>query len=286
MPIDLTAGIIGITALSVLGFMFGRQINSQRPTQRPIRFPIALLLALLFAWSLSGNLSWALLLPDASVVSWANIMPILLCLTAGLASASRALEGTPRAATIVALILLAIGYAVTPLARPMLVPAIVAANSRWSGDICLQSHPSTCGPAAAATLLRLADIPANERNLAEACLTSRQGTEPLGLYRGVAAVASQYGRQPRVASSNPESWTDRGQLPNIALVRLPTGPSSDPLQRLLGPRGEGHAVVVLGRSADGQWAIADPAFGRTHWTDEEFRRRFTGDAIYLLSKIR
>jgi hypothetical protein len=50
---------------------------------------------------------------------------------------------------------------------------------------------------------------------------------------------------------------------------------------LLGPRSEGHAIVVLGRDVHGNWLIADPAFGTTSWTDDQFQSRFTGDAIYL-----
>jgi hypothetical protein len=50
---------------------------------------------------------------------------------------------------------------------------------------------------------------------------------------------------------------------------------------LLGPRSEGHAIVVIGQDAEGNWEIADPAFGKTTWSREEFLGRFTGDAIYL-----
>ncbi len=65
---------------------------------------------------------------------------------------------------------------------------------------------------------------------------------------------------------------------------LPTPSSTGSLRNLLGPQGEGHAVVVLGRDPEGSWIIADPAFGKTSWTDQVFRDRFTGDAIYLDSK--
>jgi hypothetical protein len=43
-------------------------------------------------------------------------------------------------------------------------------------------------------------------------------------------------------------------------------------------------VVVLQRDAEGTWIIADPAFGKTSWSDQVFRDRFTGDAIYLDNK--
>ena len=91
-----------------------------------------------------------------------------------------------------------------------------------------------------------------------------------------------------MAQPEPSEWASSGQLPNISLVRL--GGSADASTSstrvgssrwLLGPRSEGHAVVVLGRDPRGNWLIADPAFGTTKWTDQQFRERFTGDAIYL-----
>jgi hypothetical protein len=115
-------------------------------------------------------------------------------------------------------------------------------------------------------------------------LTSRHGTEPLGLFRGL-AIASEHRRlYPKVAATNPQRWPELGQLPNVALISFPNetaksagiGPRSR--NRILGPS---HAIVVLGKTDSGRWMIADPAFGRTTWTDHEFRSRFSGDAIYL-----
>ena len=281
MPFDLAAGIVGITALSVLGYIAGQKINSNRRSTQPVRFLVSLLFALLFAWSLSGSLGWAVIMPDASVVTWSNLMPVLLCFTAGLASRAPGLTSWRRPAVIAPLSMLAIGYALMPAVRPLVVPAQMSRSTTWNGDICLQSHPATCAPAAATTLLRLKGIQADEAAMGAACLTSRHGTEPLGLYRGLTAVARKRGYAARVAGSHPSDWIDRGQLPCIALVRFKQTHSQRPLERLLGPRGEGHAVVILGRDDDGDWQIADPAFGKTTWSDEDLQRRFTGDAIYL-----
>ena len=38
-------------------------------------------------------------------------------------------------------------------------------------------------------------------------------------------------------------------------------------------------------ASDGSWIIADPAFGKATWSDQEFRDRFTGDAIYVAGKL-
>ena len=139
-------------------------------------------------------------------------------------------------------------------------------------------------------MLRLSGIEAGEQDLVRACLTSSCGTEPLGLYRGL-ALSTRGPLVPRVAHSNPLDWDRRGELPNIALVRFdPPDREDHALARharlgssrwLLGPRSEGHAIVVLGQDGDGNWEIADPAFGKTTWSREDFLGRFTGDAIYL-----
>jgi ABC-type bacteriocin/lantibiotic exporter with double-glycine peptidase domain len=78
-------------------------------------------------------------------------------------------------------------------------------------------------------------------------------------------------------------------LPNVSLVRFedPEGTTQaglSPAKFFAGTQGEGHAIVVYGRDPRGNWIILDPAFGRTLWSDETFRQRFTGDAISLSRK--
>jgi hypothetical protein len=282
MPFDLLAGILLIAALSVLACIAARRLQSDAAFLGTAAFLTSLFLALLYAWTFSGKLGWAAVLPAGWVLVGCNLMPVLLSFTAGLASKTAGLARWHRPATIVALVWLATAYAITPMMRPLLAPIQLARQTTWLGELCLQSHSSSCAPAAAATLLRLNEIEADEQALSDACLTSRQGTEPLGLYGGLAATSYAFGLRPHVASSDPNDWMERNQLPNIALVRLSSSPEVGSLRRLLGPRAEGHAVVVLGRDRRGNWSIADPAFGTTTWSDPQFRDRFTGDAIYLV----
>ena len=279
---ELASGVLLIFALSVLAFAAGRQIRERRVSQC---FFAALIASLLFAWMLSGKLLWASLLPNPAVVFLSNLMPVLLGFAAGLASSASALSRFSRPSATLAFVALSVAYVVTPYARPILYPVEVASQTAWRGDVCLQSHSSTCAPAAAVTLLALDGVPTTEREMVEACLTSERGTEPLGLYRGVAIAAHRAGFAAKVAKSEPALWDQMSHLPNISLVQLdPTAQSNTP-RRLLGPRGgEGHAVVVMGRDAAGNWRIADPAFGMTTWTDEQFRSRFTGDAIYIVAR--
>jgi hypothetical protein len=84
-----------------------------------------------------------------------------------------------------------------------------------------------------------------------------------------------------VADTDPSLWPAKDQLPNLAVVRFAPQGGDGPVRRLLGRGREGHAVVVHSRTADGRWRVADPAVGWRSWSDREFRRVFTGEAIYL-----
>lgn len=281
-----TAEFYVIGLLAILAIAVGSWVSGHLDRARPYAMAVCLIGSFGYAWILSGRLGWFATLPAAAVVLWSNLMPILLSFTAGLAYRSQRLPSWRRPVTIGLFAMLALAFIVTPMLRATLTPLKLDSQSTWHDGVCLQSHPASCGPAAAATLMQLHGIHSTERALAKLCYTSQQGTEPLRLFSGLMAASRSKSVLPAVASPNPDRWAVQNQLPNIALVQFEAFQSerpnlSQPIHRLLGPRGEGHAVVVLGRTDSGNWLIADPAFGKTTWTSEQFRDRFTGDAIYL-----
>jgi predicted double-glycine peptidase len=277
---DLILAMISIMSLSVLMYLAGQNVSDRICKTRPWVFLEILSLSLVFSWCFSGRLIWAAAIPVSGVVYWSNLMPVLLAFAAGLACQTPGLKTWRRPVTVILLAVIAVAHWLLPVARPLVAPAHVAQQTQWRDGVCLQSHPSTCGAAAAATLLHLDGLPVSERAMVQACLTSRHGTEPLGVYRGLKLGTQGFNRQVKVASENPGDWISRKQLPNVALVRFARSNDSGSIRWLLGPRGDGHAVVVLGHQ-DGQWLLADPAIGRVRWSEQDFRRRFTGDAIYL-----
>ena len=284
MGLDMLIGIVGITSLSVLAYVAGRRIGKSVSSRRPLLFVQSILLSLAFAWTLEGKLSWAVAIPNSAAICWSNFMPVLLGFTAGLARWSSSLGEFKRPLVAGVLGCIAAAYILVPVVRPIAAPANVNPSEvNWIDGICLQSHPSTCGAASAATLLHRHGVQATESEMIDACLTSRAGTVPLGLYRGIALKADQSGRRAGIASREPSEWNRLGQLPNVALVQFDSPAGNRSPSRLLGPHGEGHAVTVIGRADDGRWIIGDPAVGQIYWNDEEFRSYFTGDAIYLKS---
>lgn len=208
-------------------------------------------------------------------------MPLILALTAGIASTMSALRGWHRPATVIGLLSLMAAYTLTPILRPQFSPAVTAFASTWQDGVCLQSHPATCAPAAAATLLELAGVRSSENAMVAPCLTSNRGTEPLGLFRGLAIATVGEKVRPVIASSDPDTWVHGKQLPNIALVEFETAESDGAEGHFFGPQSDGHAVVIRGRDPHGNWIVLDPAFGRTLWTPSTFASLFTGDAIFL-----
>ena len=268
-----------ITTISGLAFRAGRKISSTY--QRALLFGLSLVFCATFSWFYAGNLVWANVLPTAGVIHWANFVPIFIAFVVGISSVSVQLQSWRRPLTVSLLSFIGLAYLLVPLARPLLSPVDIAVQSIWSEGVCMQSHESTCGAAAAATLLRMKGVDANEHQMVDACLTSVHGTEPLGLYRGLSVGTRNHEATAKVASANPSLWQDKGQVPCVALVKFDESDHAARVRWLLGPRGEGHAIVVIGLQADGMWSIADPAVGLVSWSNEDLRRRFTGDAIYL-----
>lgn len=283
---DLGIAIVGIAFISGLALLAGRRLSLTVYRTRPLLFALCLAFALVFAHWYFERLVWAVAMPWASVLCWANFLPVVLAFAAGLASEVRAIRTGLRSITTYGLLAVAVVFLTLPIARPLLFPIELSSQCHWVEGVCLQSNESSCGPAAAATLLfqtghLLNESRVGEQRLSEACLTSRQGTSTLGLFRGLQLSVSHLGGSAAVASRDPEEWMRRGQLPNLAVVSFEENSAPAQVHRFMGAASESHALVVHSRTLNGGWRIADPASGWRTWSDEEFRDVFTGDAIFV-----
>lgn len=278
---ELAFAVLVMTVLTLLAYRIGNryEVKSQRCEHAVLLGMIGL--AFLLGWSYFGRLVWAETIQSSSVLCWSNLTPIALGFVGGLVGHTRGLRCGLRPIAVATFMALAIGFVATPVARPVFFPLDLPLQSEWKNGVCLQSHESSCAPAAAATLLQHYDIPASESTLAEACLSSRLGTAPLGLYRGLKSIADEHGYAAKVAGRDPSQWIAAGQLPLVAVVQFPTSSGSAIENRFLGKRFSGHAVTVMGRTDGGRWLIGDPAIGRLSWSDAALRSRFTGEAIFL-----
>lgn len=278
------AALIALAAIAAL--VAGRSLSSHLGKSRTPLFACLVILTTLYASIWAGRIEIIAVFPHSSAVLLSNLTFVLVCFLAGFAWEIPGVPSLRGGIVLATLVLLGGVFLFAPFLRPLLMPIELEATSRWRGDVCLQTHDASCGPAAAATLLRLHGIRTDERSMATVCLTSRAGTEPLALYRGLGLSTSDTNLRPRLASRRPEEWSRLNQFPVLAMVSPPVAPTIPPsragrLQKLLGRSSEGHAVVVLGRLADGDYLIGDPASGPRVWDPHVMAHYFSGQAIYL-----
>ena len=155
-----------------------------------------------------------------------------------------------------------IGAGVLPYLKPVLGPLPDSAfTETWKDGVCMQSTPSTCGPATVSTILKRLGAEASEREAARAAHTYAGGTEAWYLARYV----REKGFSPRFVFGRPFSVA--AGLP--AMVGTQIG-------------GVGHFVAIL--AADGDTlTIADPLSGEERMTMADFQRRyqFSGFAMVV-----
>ncbi len=193
---------------------------------------------------------------------WADLLPALGGLSCGVLAGvmHQRRQGRDRAwlrvgAGLVVLLLL------VSFAKPWLTlvrPAVI--RDEWRGGVCLQSTPSTCGPCAAATVLRALGVPAKESELAHEARASRTGTQNWMLARALRR------RGLEVAFDAPERL-DAVAAPAVVGVFLSSG--------------AGHFVAWLGER-DGRYVVGDPLEGELVLTPEEFARRYRFGRFALL----
>jgi hypothetical protein len=150
-----------------------------------------------------------------------------------------------------------IGPYLKPVVRP---PQWDQFQDRWAEEVCLQTSESSCGPACAATLLRLLGKPATEKQIAQESYTSRHGTENWYLAR-----------------------TLRSHGAKVKFARLPDLNQAWPFPAIAGVRLEntGHFIVILGRDGD-QYVIGDPIGGKHAQSQEAWRQTYQFTGFFLL----
>ena len=130
----------------------------------------------------------------------------------------------------------------------------------------MQSSESSCGPASAATLLRLAGVTATEQEIARASYTTRRGTENWYLIRTMRRLGLQVDYRIQAADVN--------ALPYPAIVGV----------RLNGSIGPGHFIAVLGKSGD-KYIMGDPMRGREEVEAKELLHRYYFTGFSMVAEI-
>jgi len=162
----------------------------------------------------------------------------------------------------------------------------------WRNGVCLQTSPSSCSAASAATLLHAFGIDATEPEMAEICLTREDGTSMLGVYRGLCRKTERTDLRVNVIAHGSIAELRRivAQTPILLSVGLDRWPSPD-----IDPRyqrdwgwvpGMHHAVVLFGILPDGRLDVGDPSVGREKWRATSLDVLWHGQALYLAKQPR
>lgn len=240
----------------------------------------------LHAYVLLDNPLLARWLPFSNLVVVGNWSPLAAAFLAGLAW-RRIPGGIPRKyVLLVPLMGLCLYRAYGPLAGEP-----PRCGDLWERGVVLQSSPSSCSAAAAATLLSAHGIPATEREMAELCLTRQWGTSNHGLYRGLKLKTGGTKYAVETFSGTAKELLERMDGPVLLLVRLEEGADVDPkYQSQWGwLPGVTHAVVffkvgveVDGGTHPGLLDMGDPATGREAWTAKAIDDLWHGVGIRLV----
>ncbi len=176
-------------------------------------------------------------------------------------------EQTPRLKKVIGRFfvpfLLLLCVAVPYLKQIFLRPDWNAFQDRWSAGVCLQTSEASCGPAAAATLLRHFGGEATERMLAVESFTTRRGTENWYLVRAL----RKRGLDLKYVMVAP--GVERVLFPSIAGVRLNEA------------GGAGHFITVFERRQE-KFVIGDPLIGREELSPAELNERYAFTGFYLI----
>jgi hypothetical protein len=154
-----------------------------------------------------------------------------------------------------------------------------------NGRLYFQTTNSTCSAAAAATLLSLYNIPSDEQEMAELCLT-REGTTWKGLFRGLILKTRTSPWSVEVFHSSVEELMTEDDLPVVLCTRLHLDhPFATQYEREWGwIPGTSHSVVLIACVRPGEYIVHDPVAGKEVWTEEDLRALWSGDGMRLVAR--
>ena len=280
---DLIAGTLILLAVSAGLFFGGLAVARRCPAACSAAVGAAgAVFIVVFGLGVHGTLLVAQVVPFSGALVLGNWIPPAAALLAGVLVGRRGLPRWRRG--LFALLLLAAAWYTVACNFLRLPPP---ARDRWARQrVCLQSTAASCSPCAAATLLRHYGIETGEREMINLCLTRRQGTPSLGLYRGLKLKARASGWDVEVVRCSVEDLCGELSEPVLLRFRLPeeAGAAPEFLERWGWAPDAGHAVVLYRICADGRAETGDPAVGIHKITPEALQARWRGEGLRLVRR--
>lgn len=283
MGSDLIGGLVVKLLLAAAVFAIClRYLKSARPVVLNGLAVVAVLGGTASALWLRDSAWWAQALPHGSVVVLAGLEPEWLAVLAAAAWRTLAQRRVRRSLVVAALLVLGLWCLLRPVSAAR---AQVRERDVWEDGVCMQTSPSSCSAASAATLLAWHGIAATEAELAGLCLTTERGTPFLCLYRGllVKTRGSSWGVTVVRGSMSDLRLAAAPGSPLLLSVGLPRGGVEDlRYERDWGwARGQRHAVVLFRFLPDGLVEMGDPSVGRERWNEGGVATLWRGSALCL-----
>lgn len=257
-------------ALGVLCFWLGHRLQSRAQSIQvraiPWTFAIsAALPGIIFAAYYTKLLGEPLWLYRFRALPGSELTAAGLGLLAGMIQACRTTSPTLKKLTsAIGVPLIAAFVLCAPYLKPMLRPLRLPDSANQPTDgVCRQSTPSTCGPASAVTLAKLAGVDLDEHQLARECFTSERGTENWYLARAL----RQHGLKAEFLELSP----DTAELPNPAIAGAVLS------------YGTGHFIPILGKEGT-NYIVGDPMQGREVKSLADLHAEYHFTGFFLIVK--
>lgn len=149
---------------------------------------------------------------------------------------------------------------IAPHLKPLLAPVSSHRFSNsWQDEICMQSTPSSCGAASAATIFRSLGISLSEQDVAQECFTYCGGTE--NWYIARAFRRRGYAVNYRIEATFPSDL----KTPAIAGVRI---------------GGVGHFIAIMDK-VNGKYVTGDPLIGRQDILADKIMTKFNFTVFFM-----
>lgn len=276
---DIYLSLILVTALSLSLSLISYRVFATRTTSVRASIAAVTMIVLFAALYNSESPHWAILCPLATLPIWVKASYLLpTAFLSGLAP-SPGLSKKRGMALGALLWLVAFGLSFRSFLEPT-----PKSRHHWRDDCCVQSHQSTCGAAAAATLLAKHGLTATEKEMVSLCLTKESGTTFFGIYRGlkIKTEGSPWAVEAFVCD---EATLYQEKAPALLSVWLEPGQERDPrYESEWGWReGSRHAIVL--NSRDGDFVnISDPAIGNERWGIHSMKVLWHGVGLRLVRR--
>jgi hypothetical protein len=295
MSFDLALGAVLLTIAAVLCFLAGAAVV-RRASGPAVSIVFLIVVAALVGLLLfmQDRLIWARLFPFTGVIVLASFALPPIALLAGVlwVYLAKGKDGSRRGLVVGLLLVLGLVYTVKPFwgAPPPMHP------ETEEDGVVMQTSFSSCSAASAATLLRVHDIPATEEEMAQLCLTRRDGTSMLGVYRGLRKKTEGTPWRVDVLSGADvaalkQAAQDGPVLLSVGLDRFPAPDTDKRYAEQWGwTPGLRHAVVLFGflpprrGTTEDRLDIGDPSTGREKWSEGALGVLWRGEGIRLVRR--